>query len=456
MKKIQDLGLKFKTAKQKEVYKRVVDRPYLQEPYKYLAQLFEREGAMGEAEKVLRLARERFPKDHLVQEQLAALYDAMGKTGRSIDIYKQLIKGGKSWSAYVRLARIRRESGEIEAAISLFQSVPASHPFKVKAFHNLYTLFFILSDHKRGIANLKQAIRHCGPCHRFIKDLGRLHMKAGKKKEAIEYLKEALKYQADDLDAVKLIGLAYLDMGKYGMARRYFNKILKADPGSYQAQIQLAELCLLQNRLEEAKQWIDKIRRAQKKKGEPQDSRSKLATGEYYLKKGKYKKSLEVTLDGLGETPFYYPMELLRAHSLLEAAYRGLGDEFKTGVHGLIRQALTENPDPFAVLIGLARRLKQKKKMEEAKEVLEQILLTFPGNALVLVNLAEAQFKRGMTESAIQLARAAAASPKNAFIKDRVKALKLLAQVNRAVGREGVARDCERQVKKILAGEKRS
>lgn len=454
MKTIKDLGLRLQTEKQKEVYGRIVNRPSLPEPYKFLARLFQKEGELKQAEEVLRLARSRFPRDRLIREQLAALYEEMGRIARAIDIYRELIREGRSWSAYVRLARIYRKKGDMEAAILLFKNIPSLHPFKARTFPYLYNLFFILGEYRRGIQNLKEAIRHCGPTHRFIKDMGRLYMKAGDKLGGINYLKQSLKYQADDLDAVKLIGLAHLDLGNYGIARRYFKKILQKDPGSYQAQIQLAELCLLQHRLDEAKQWLDKIRRNQKNRGEPWDSRSKLAMGEYYLKKKKYKKSIEITAAGLGETPFYYPMEVVHAHSVLEAAYRGLGDDFKTQVHSMIHQALAAKPDAFSTLIDLARELEKKGKLAPAKEVLEQLLITFPGNVLVLVNLAVAQFGRGMTESAIQLARAAALTSDDSFIQDQVKALELLARICRAGREEGAARRYERQAEKLAAGKK--
>jgi len=451
MKTIKDLKLKLKNDKQKEVYERIVDRPSLPEPYKFLARLLQKEGEYKQAEEVLRLARSRFPKDRLIREQLASLYEEMGRTARAIDIYRELIRGGESWASHVRLARIYRKKGNTEEAISLFKNIPWRHPFKARTFPYLYTIFFVIGDHKRGIQNLKEALRYGGPNHRYIKDLGRLHMKAGDKQVGIKYLKQSLKYKPDDLDAVKLIGLAHLDLGNYGLARRYFKQILKKDPGSYQAQIQLAELCLLQHRLDEAKKWLDKIRRNQKNRGEPWDSRSKLAMGEYYLKKNRYKKAAEITSEGLSETPFYYPMEIVHAHSLLEAAYRGLGDDFKTEVHSLIHRALAVKPDAFSTLISLARQLEKKRKLALAKEVLEQLLVTFPGNVLALVNLAAAQFGRGMTESAVQLARAAASTSDESFVQDKVKALRLLARICRSRREEGAARAYERQAEKLAA-----
>lgn len=452
MKTIKDLRLKFKTAKEKDVYQRILYRPTLPEPYKYLARLFAKAGDQDQAEAVLRLARSRFPKDRLIREQLADLYEKMKKQARAIDIYKELIREGKSWSAYTRLVRIYKNSGKLEEAIKLLQRISSSSPFKERTYPALYNLFFVMGDHRRGIRNLEEAIRKFGPNHRYIKDLGRLQMKAGRKREAIKYLRRSLKYQPDDLDAVKWIGLAYLDLGEYGMARRTFLRILKEQTDSYQAMIQLAELSLLQGRLDDAKKWLDNIRRIQKKKGEPWDSRSKLAMGEYYLKKGSYKKAVEMTREGLGETPFYYPMELVHAHGLLKEAYRELGDDFNTELHSLVERALAAKPDPFDALMDLARSLEKKKELSLAKEVLEQLLVTFPGNILILINLAESQFERGMTESAVQLARAASGASAGSFLQDKVKALQLLARITRAKGEAGAARVYERQAARIEAG----
>ena len=223
------------------------------------------------------------------------------------------------------------------------------------------------------------------------------------------------------------------------------------DTDSYQARIELAELALRQGKLEEAKKWVDEIRRIQKKKGEPWDSRSKLAMAEYCLRKEDYKKAVKLATEGLVETPFYYPGELIHAHSVLAQGYEALEDPFKSEVHSRIEQALAEDPDAFDAFIGLARKLEKEKKLDQAKEVLEQLLITFPGNALTLLSLAEAQFRRGMTDSAVQLARAAAGGDAGSFIQDQAKALKLLIRISRAAGRAGAARDYERRLKKLQA-----
>lgn len=449
MKSIKDLSLKLTTPKQKEIYERIVLQPSRVESYKHLARLFAREGNLDSSEKVLRLALNFAPKDRLTREQLAGLYEEMGRPARSEDVYRQLIKEGQSWSAYVRLARIMKQRGDVEGAVAVYKSVPSRSPFKERTFIPLYDLFFLMGDHKRGINNIKQAIKFSGPDHRLLKKLGRLYMKDGRKQDGITYLKQALRYKRDDLDTIKLIGLANLDLGNYGIARNWFNKILERDPESYQAHIELAELALRQGRIEEAKKWLDKIIRVQKKKGEPWDSRSKLAMGEYHLRKGDFKKALELASDGLTETPFYYPLELIHAHGILAEGYRVLNDEFKAEVHSKIEKALRDNSDVFNAFIDLAHNLEKENKLAEAKEVLEQLLITFPGNILTLLNLAEAQFRRGMTQSAVQLARAAAAGDAGSFIKDKAKALELLIKVSKSAGQAGAARDYERQLKKL-------
>ncbi|MDP8215220.1 MAG: tetratricopeptide repeat protein [Candidatus Euphemobacter frigidus] len=452
MKTIKDLKLRLKTPKQRKVLERLVLHPSRLEGYKHLARLLAREGDTEGAEKVLRLALTYFPKDRLTREQLAGLYEDMGRTARAAEIYRKLIKEGESWPAYLRLSRIHQKKGDYEGAVAILKSIPSRHPFKERSYIPLYDLLFAMGAHKRGIQNIKAAIRHCGPSHQLVKKLGRLYMKDGQKVEGIKFLKKALRYKPDDLDAVKLIGLANLDLGRYGLARNWFFKILEQDRDSYQAHIELAELALRQDKLDEAKKWVDQILRVQKKKREPWDSRSKLALAEYYLRKGNHKKAVELAVDGLSETPFYYPMELVHAHAILAEGYRALDDEFKAEVHSRIEKALIADSDAFNAFIDLAHQLEKEKKLAEAKEVLEQLLITFPGNILTLLNLAEAQFRRGMTRSAVQLARAAAEGSEGSFIQDKIKALKLLVRVSRASGLEGAARDYERRVKKLLSG----
>jgi tetratricopeptide (TPR) repeat protein len=452
MKLIKDLKLKLTTPKEKEVYERITLQPSRLEGYKHLARLLAKEDDQASAEKVLRLTLSLFPKDRLTREQLAGLFEDMGSPARAMNIYRQLIKEGESWSAYIRLARILKKKGDLEGAVAVFKSIPSRSPFKERTFIPLYDLYFIMGEHKRGINNMKQAIKYCGADSRLLKKLGRLCMKDGQKQEGIKFLKQALRYDSKDLDTVKLIGLANLDLGNFGIAKNWFNKILEQDRESYQAHIELAELALRLGKLEEAKKWVDTIIRIQKKKGEPWDSRSKIALAEYYLKKGNFKKAAELAAEGLTETPDYYPMELVHGHAILGEAYKALGDEFKAEVHSRIEASLLENSDAFNAFISLAREFEKEKKPAEAKEVLEQLLIAFPGNILTLISLAEAQFSRGMTTSAVQLARAASSANAGRFIKDKIKAMQLLIRVSKAAGQAGAARDYERQLKKLQAG----
>ncbi|MFH1039443.1 MAG: tetratricopeptide repeat protein [PVC group bacterium] len=451
MKTITDLKLRLKTPKQREVFGRVVLQPSRLEGYRHLARLLAGEGDPRAAEEVLRLALSLSPKDRLAREQLAGIYEETKRSNRAAEIYRQLIKEGESWSSYVRLARILRKKGDFEGAVAVFKSVPYRHLFRERTYAPLYDLFFMMGAHKRGIQSAKDALRRCGLSHQWVKKLGRLYMKDGNKAEGINYLKQALRQHPDDLDTIKLIGLANLDLGNYGVAREWFKKILAKDPESYQAHIELAELALRLEKLDEAKKWVDAIRRVQKKKGELWDSRSKLALAEYCLRKEDYQKAVELAVDGLTETPFYYPLELVHAHGILGQGYQALDDEFKAEVHSRIEKVLLENPDVFNAFFALARQLKKEGKLAEAKEVLEQLLITFPGNTLTLLNLAEAQFRRGMTQSAVQLARAAAGGEGGRFIQDQVKALKLLIQISKAGGMEGAARDYERRLKKLAS-----
>lgn len=450
MKDIASLGLALDTDAERAAFDRVRSRPDRPDGYRALARLLKKGSDPRRAEQVFLLAESLFPEDRLTLEEVSEHCEETGQLDRAAEICRRLVERGDSWVAYTRLSRICKNRGDPEAAVALLQAVPEGHPFKARTYPALFTLFFVMNDHARGIRNLEEAIRVCGPGHRFVKDLGRLYLKAGRKAEAIRELVRSLEYQPDDLDTVKLIGLAHLDLGEYALARGRFREILDRDPDSYQAMIQLAELSLHEHKLEEAKEWLDRIRAIQERKGEPLDSRSKLARGEYWVKRGDPEKALPITMEGIRETPFYYPLELRHAYSVLEEACRGVRDECQTKLCAEIRFALNANPDVFSALIALANRLKKRNELLQAKEVLERLLLTFPGNALALVELAETQFQRGVFESAVQIAQAAARAPAGSFARDRARAFQLLAAVHRKLGDDSAAAECERQAAAIV------
>lgn len=441
MAKVSQLKVRLDSEEKREVYEKIKHKPQNRDYYERLARLCEKGNNIEDAERVLRFGLLVCPKDRHLKEQLAHLYMTNGDEARAVDILKQLIRKHpvESWSSYLRLGRIYKERGEMEKAVAVFQSIDPKSPLKERSHENLYTLFFIMQDHDRGIKSLREVIRRFGENHRRTKDLGRLYMKKGNKIQAIKWLKKSLKYEPDDMDARIFIGLAYLDAGEYGNARRTFKRVLKLKRGSYPALINLAELSLLQGRLAEAKKILMQIRRK-----DPTDSRSKVGLGEYWLKKGKPEKAIPITEKGLGETPFYYPMELVRAHAILGEAYGRLGNNKMEIVHKAISKRLALGADPFDAMMGLRKIYRKEGKFDLAEEVLNQILATFPGNALVLLEMARAQFDRGMAGKAIALCQEALKEKEEKFIRDRIEALKLLARIYRGQKMPGKAREQEK------------
>jgi tetratricopeptide (TPR) repeat protein len=441
MVRIKDLKVKLDSEEKREVYKRIQRQPANRDYYARLSRICIRDKNLEDAERVLRFGLRACPSDRHLQELLAQVYIDMGKRARAVDHLKYLIRKfpEESWTSYMRLARLYREQGELEKSVEVFESIAPDNPLRERSHDYLYTLFFIMQDHDRGIENLKEASRRFGVNHRRTKDLGRLYMKKGNKKQAIKWLKKALEFDPDDLDARILIGLAYLDAGEYANARRTFHKVLQLKRGSYPALINLAELDLLQGRLEEAKKILMRIHRR-----DPFDSRHKLGLGEYWLGKGRPKKAIPFAEKGLSETPFYYPLELVRAHDILQRAYAAQGDTSRASVHEEIRKRLSKGADPFNVMLGLAKEYRKAGESELAGEVLNQLLTTFPGNALALVEMAQAQFARGMAEKAIDLCARALEDTEGRFIKDRIEALKLMARIYRDMKKPELARRQEK------------
>lgn len=438
---VKKLQIALDTEEKIDTVEKIKLKPKNKDYYARLARLCAKEGNLKDAEKALKFGLSAIPSDRRLMEQLAQLYVDMGKTRQAIDVLNSVLRRypTESWSAYGKLARLYKKQGEFEKAVQVFESIGPDNPFRERAFASLFILFFVMQDHTRGIKNLKQAIKEFGVNHRRAKDLGRLYMKKNNKKQAVKWLKKALQHKPDDMDARILIGLAYFDAKEYRNARMTFNKVLKLKRGSYPALINLAELSLLQGRLEEAKKILLKIRRK-----DPWDSRHKVGLGEYWLKKERPKIALRYAEQGLKETPFYYPLELVRAHDIVGKACAALGNETRATVHEAIRSKLAAGVDPFDAMMELAKQYQKEKKPALAEEVLGQLLATFPGNALALVEMAQARFSRGMAESAVDLCREALKDQGSRFVKDRISALNLMAQIYHDLGKHGLARDQEK------------
>ena len=428
-KSITRLKLTLDTPEKKQLYKEIIEQPNLVSPYKKLAKLLiegrDYEGAI----KVLKVDAELHPDDKSVLEDLSRAYVAAGKTGAAEKTLKGMIKRWPSSHApYSILVKMYRDMGKPEKAIEFLQSIPPKSPLKEISHEKLYIILFVLEDHERGVRNLEKAIKSFGKNFRRCKDLGKLLSKCGKKKDAIKWYNEAMKRKPDNvhtvLDTIMLMGLAYLDMGDWKNAEKQYLNILKIKRNSYPGLINLAELKLIQDKLDEAEKLLRKIQKL-----DPNDSRSKVGLAELFVKRNEPEKAIDIGLLGLRQTPFYYANELLRASEIMANAYRGIGDDENAQLFSWMNREIARVGDPFDAIMSMANDLLEGGEQETAIKLLDILLSIYMGNSLIQVKMAGVYFESGDYAKAIRRCRAAIKEKEPKFMKDRIAAHELLAKI---------------------------
>ncbi|MDP8247268.1 MAG: tetratricopeptide repeat protein [Candidatus Tritonobacter lacicola] len=429
-KSITRLKLTIDTPEKKRLHEEISVRPTLISPYKKLAKLMIDDRDCEGAIKVLKLLAGLCPGDRSILEELGRAYVAAGKTRLAERFLKDMIKRWPESHAPCNiLVKMYRDTGRTEKAIKFLEDIPAKSPFKALSHDKLHNIFFMMEDHERGADNLNKAIRRFGKTFRRCKDIGKLHSKCGRKKEAIKWYKEALKFETGDpdtfLDTIMLMGLAYLDMGDWKSAEEQYRDILKIKKDSYPGLINLAELKLMQGELDEAEALLKKIQ-----KQDPSDSRSKVGLAELYLKRGEPAKAVKIGLLGLRQTPFYYANELLRASGILAAAYRDAGDRENGKLFSLMNRKIEKTGDPFSAVMSMADAYLKKGDKDTALKLLDILLSIYMGNSLIQVKMADVYFKGGDYAKAAAKCRKAVKEKELKYLKDRIAAHEILAKVH--------------------------
>jgi tetratricopeptide (TPR) repeat protein len=215
-------------------------------------------------------------------------------------------------------------------------------------------------ENAKAVEWLQQAIKEKPQDSSLYLLLAHLRILEGKGKEAIGLYKEALKHSPDNQAILLRLGLLYTDQKQYRLAEIIFRDLLRTDDKLYLAHVYLARLLIQISDFTGAGQEYELALQL--------NWNQELAyeVADFYVKHAQYDKAVNLYTS------------IIEADDTDERAVLNLAQTFlvmgkdKEAIEELSRlRALSETPDKIDLLI--ARILLRTEKMEEARELLENV-----------------------------------------------------------------------------------
>ncbi len=445
-------GLNLQPGEELNLWQEISDRPERISRYRKLARLLERRKRHREAVIVLRRALKKVPADRPrealdVEKQIARLYEASGDDRMAIREYRKLIRRHPEENVlYERLERIYSRQGRKPEMVKIYRTVKRGNPQRERALKRLVRLERDLENFMAARSDLKKLLQEFGPDYMHLKDLGRLYEKTGNLKSAIGAYKKALKLKPRNPDLELMIGVSKRKTGQRRQARDAFRKILSHTPGWYGSHIHLAEMDIEDGRLKSAEEHMKAIDRRF-----PGNSRVAINRARILLKEGKPREALDLARPAAAETPFYYTDELSLGHRVQAEAHSALGEKEEAGYHSLMARRLKGCADYFSTTIEVIEEKIKSKDLDLADRIADGLLERYPVNSLARIKKAEIARLQGEIDRAITLAAEASRESNPRYLKDKIQALRLLAELYEEKGIQDKARECVRRAEELAA-----
>ncbi len=439
-------GLNLQPGEELNLWGDISDRPDRISPYRRLARLLEGRNRPREAVIVLRRALNKIPADRPresleIKKQVARLCESSGDDRAAIREYRKLIRQyPDEFPLYERLERIYGRLGRQPEMIKIYRTVEKGSPQRKRALKRLVRLETDLGLFAAARSDLKKLLKEFGPHYMRFKDLGRLYEKTGNLKSAVAAYKKALKLQPRNPDLELMIGVSRRKTGQRQQARAAFREILSHTPGWYGSHIHLAEMDIEDGRFRTAEEHLQAIDRRF-----PGNSRVAINRARILLREGDPEKALDLARPAAVQTPFYYTDELSLGHQVQSDAHAALGRPEEARYHSLMARRIKGCQDYFSTTVGVIDELVKSGDLDLADRVADGLLQRYPVNSLARIRKAEIARRRGELDRAVSLASEAAKESNPKYLKDKIRALELLAELHGEKGEPGRAEEFRRR-----------
>ena len=395
---LEGLGLMDEAA---AAYEKLPDQP---EMMRARADFYLRTGNMESAERVLKQALQKDPKDVEARIKLARVFVLKKRTEDALKLLDEVnleelsqedrekillskaeLKAGTgqldeakalceqvleknqgSNRAHLLIGRILMIKRQLDEAEVHLKQAAVGEPENVKAQLLLAQCQLLNKKQSSAGDTLKSALKREPSSEQLRLALVRYHLIRGERDRALEVLEKGIEIKPDSLILLKTAGELEAALKNYDRAQRYFRRLMEQSPDDSTGPFLMGRLMLVQKKYDEAVKWFQKA--YETKNGWQRALPALLDT---YVRKNEIDKAISLASTEVKKHP----------DSALVRYYMGRILEFKgdlDGAEAAYNKATELAPKWPGAYRGLARLYLQKGKIKEAISKLETLYAKSP------------------------------------------------------------------------------
>ncbi len=227
-------------------------RPEEPTPYRYLADLYWRQGQHAQAEETVRQLVEVMPDAYFLDRQGSG-YEESDLLGLAQLLYREAARLDPSLpSARFNLGRTYLEQGDTARGMDEIQAAIRQHPEFAEAHETLGLAFIEQSQWEDAIRHLTRALDLKPDLALGRNHLGRLYMAQGRLEAAIGEFRQLVAHHPEVAEARHNLAVAYARHGQREHALRQFRAAIRLQPDFQAARLDFAALASDMGRYQEA------------------------------------------------------------------------------------------------------------------------------------------------------------------------------------------------------------
>jgi tetratricopeptide (TPR) repeat protein len=325
---------------------------------------------------------------------LGMILDQMNRCEEALDAYSRAAQiEPKNLPVQERLGIDLYRTGRLRQALRAFTRINAEDPAYESAYCHLILVHAELGDHEKAEEMFYTARLYKDHCPRCYDHIGRSLAARNEHDRAIYCFQRCLDLDPNWPAASGRLADCYRRKGDLEQARRFYLGDLRQNPGGIKTLLDLGDLLVQMNRLEEAG---EKYRRCIELF--PNQAGGYAGHGRWLVRCGRFDEARDCFAEALRLDPTLCGVHLELARLSLRH-----GDRAVTRRH--LRAEHLRRSEDTHVLLSLANLWMDCGQDRTAMACLKRLIVLQPGNTDAWLNLAVAQFRRGLYTQGIQSCR---------------------------------------------------
>jgi tetratricopeptide (TPR) repeat protein len=260
-----------------------------------LAAVYQANGKTEEALKEYQEALKINNKNAGIHYNIADIYYKTGRFNDAIQKFKEALKVEPDyWLAFSGLAEAYKHQDHIDEAVTSYNSSLKINPNNPDAHLQLGNIYTEQGELEDAVNQYKQAISQKPDNYESHYNLGIVYKFQDKMDESVGEYKEAIRLKPNFAEAYYNLGIAYKYQGKFDDAIAEYKEALKLNPNFAEAHLNLGVIYFEQNKSEDA---IREYKEALRIK--PDYARARINLGSVYQKQGKLDNAVSEFMEAL-------------------------------------------------------------------------------------------------------------------------------------------------------------